>query len=112
MKHIWGYIGALAVVCIWGSTFVSSKVLLDKGLRPADIFLVRFGIAYLCMLTISHRRFRSGSWPDVLVFVLLRIVGGLRYLLTENMALCHGWAPHVSIPVSTAPVLTAVVRSF
>ena len=112
MKHIWGYIGALAVVCIWGSTFVSSKVLLEKGLRPADIFLVRFVIAYLCMLTISHRRICSDSWRDELVFVLLGIMGGSLYFLTENMALCHGWATNVSILVSTAPLLTALVCSF
>ena len=112
MKHVWGYIGALAVVCIWGSTFVSSKVLLDKGLRPADIFLVRFVIAYLCMLTISHRRICSDSWHDELVFVLLGIMGGSLYFLTENMALCHGWATNVSILVSTAPLLTALVCSF
>ena len=63
MGRIWGYIGALTVVCIWGSTFVSSKVLLDAEMQPADIFFIRFVIAYLCMLVISHRRLFADDAP-------------------------------------------------
>ena len=111
MGHIWGYIGALTVVCIWGSTFVSSKVLLDAGMQPADIFFIRFVIAYLCMLVISHRRLFADDWHDELVFFLLGILGGSLYFLTENMALCHSYATNVSILVSTAPLLTALVCS-
>ncbi len=111
MKRFSGYIGALVVVCIWGSTFVSSKVLLDVGLRPADIFLVRFVIAYLCMLLISHKRLFADNWQDELVLFLLGIMGGSLYFLTENMALCYSYATNVSILVSTAPLLTALVCS-
>lgn len=111
MGHIWGYIGALTVVCIWGSTFVSSKVLLDAEMQPADIFFIRFVIAYLCMLVISHRRLFADDWHDELVFFLLGILGGSLYFLTENMALCHSYATNVSILVSTAPLLTALVCS-
>lgn len=111
MRHVWGYIGALVVVCIWGSTFVSSKVLLDVGMRPADIFLVRFVIAYICMLVISHRRLFADNWHDEFVLFLLGIMGGSLYFLTENMALCHSYATNVSILVSTAPLLTALVCS-
>lgn len=111
MGRIWGYIGALTVVCIWGSTFVSSKVLLDAEMQPADIFFIRFVIAYLCMLVISHRRLFADDWHDELVFFLLGILGGSLYFLTENMALCHSYATNVSILVSTAPLLTALVCS-
>ena len=83
MRCLSGYIGALVVVCIWGSTFVSSKVLLDVGLRPADIFLIRFVIAYLCMLAISHRRLFSDNWRDELVLFLLGIMGGCIAFVAE-----------------------------
>ncbi|HBC28190.1 MAG TPA: EamA family transporter, partial [Prevotellaceae bacterium] len=38
MKVWMAHVGAVAVVAVWGATFVSSKVLLGYGLTPADIF--------------------------------------------------------------------------
>ena len=37
---------ALAVVAVWGVTFVSTKVLIGAGMRPAAIFVLRFVLAY------------------------------------------------------------------
>ena len=52
MKQLYGHLGALFVVTIWGTTFVSSKTLLNAGMQPADIFFMRFVIAYICMIGI------------------------------------------------------------
>ena len=41
---------ALVIVAIWGLTFISTKVLILSGLTPAEIFFVRFLLAYLGML--------------------------------------------------------------
>ena len=38
---------ALLVVAIWGVTFVSTKVLISAGLLPAQIFAIRFILAYI-----------------------------------------------------------------
>ena len=40
------HILAVIVVSIWGTTFVSTKVLLAAGLTPAGIFAIRFALAY------------------------------------------------------------------
>ena len=88
---------ALFVVLIWGTTFVSSKVLLNSGLLPADIFFVRFVIAYFCMLGISHKRLFANSIADELTLVGLGMMGGSIYFLVENMALLHSTASNVSI---------------
>ena len=32
---------ALAVVAVWGVTFVCTKVLIQAGLQPAEIFAIR-----------------------------------------------------------------------
>ena len=100
---------ALFVVLIWGTTFVSSKVLLNSGLLPADIFFVRFLIAYICMLCISHKRLFANSIADELTLVGLGLMGGSIYFLVENMALLHSTSSNVSILVSTTPLVTAML---
>ena len=51
---------AFLVVSIWGSTFVFTKLLLLAGLTPAQIFTLRFIIAYL-MLLVSLFYFLLGT---------------------------------------------------
>ena len=103
------YFVALFVVLMWGTTFVSSKVLLNSGLLPADIFFVRFVMAYCCMLCISHKRLFANSVADELTLVGLGLMGGSVYFLVENMALLHSTASNVSILVSTTPLVTAML---
>ena len=43
------HIMALIVVSIWGSTLVSTKILMQSGMRADEIFLARFLIAYVEM---------------------------------------------------------------
>lgn len=109
MKNILGHLGALFVVTIWGTTFVSSKVLLNSGLMPADIFVCRFIMAYCCMLAVSHKRLWADDWKDELTFLGLGIMGGSLYFLTENMALIYSTTANVSILVSTCPLITALL---
>ena len=40
---------ALFTVAVWGATFVSTKVLIAHSLTPAEIFLLRFALAYVCI---------------------------------------------------------------
>ena len=108
-QNFFGHVGALAVVTLWGTTFVSSKVLLNAGLMPADIFFYRFLMAYCCMLMLSHKRLWSKSVWDELTMVGLGIMGGSLYFLTENMALIYSTTANVSILVSSCPLLTALV---
>lgn len=109
MRRLSGHLVALLVVCIWGTTFVSSKVLLNAGLMPADIFLCRFIMAYLCILTVSHKHLWADNWKDELTLIGLGIMGGSLYFLTENMALIYSTAANVSILVSTCPLVTALL---
>ena len=44
---------ALLVVAVWGVTFVSTKTLISAGLDPAEIFLVRFSLAYVGIWILS-----------------------------------------------------------
>lgn len=46
---------AFMTVSVWGITFVSTKTLIASGLTPVVIFIIRFAIAYLCILTFFHK---------------------------------------------------------
>lgn len=102
-------LAALAVVAIWGETFVSSKILLTEGLMPADIFLYRFVIAYTGMVILSHGRMWAESWRHELMLLVLGVAGGSMYFLTENMALRFSTASNVAILVGTTPLTTALL---
>ena len=54
---------AFITVAIWGSTFVFTKMLLQAGLSPAQIFTLRFIIAYVLLLCYSFLRNKVTSSP-------------------------------------------------
>ena len=74
---------AFVTVAIWGTTFVSTKVLMLNGISPAQIFTLRFSIAYVLMLCFNHKRLFSDSWKDEAKMMLLGITGGSLYFLSE-----------------------------
>ena len=39
---------AIITVVIWGTTFVSTKILIQHGLSPSDIFFYRFWPIFAC----------------------------------------------------------------
>ncbi len=105
---------ALAVVAVWGVTFVCTKVLISAGMRPAEIFAVRFLLAYLGIWGISLLRggrqaLWARSWRDELMFLFLGVTGGSFYFLTENTALAYTQASNTSFLVCSAPLLTALL---
>ncbi len=90
MENWLGHIVAILVITVWGTTFVSSKVLLNYGISPDEIFLSRFLIAYFSLLIISHRKIFSNSLKDELIMLGLGATGGSLYFLAENHALVCG----------------------
>ena len=98
---------AFVVVSIWGSTFVFTKMLLQAGLSPAQIFTLRFIIAYVLLLAFSltrqHRWF-SCSLKDELLMVVLGITGGSMYFLAENAAMLYTTATNTSLIVCSCPL--------
>ena len=108
---------ALLVACIWGSTFVASKVLLNAGLNPAEIMCLRFVLAWLLILPLSmgrrkHRqRTAQEIFRDELLFIILGLTGGSIYFLTENTAVkLTSSTSTVALIVSTTPIVTALMN--
>lgn len=103
------------VVAIWGSTFVFTKMLLLAGLTPAQIFTLRFIIAYVLLLGYSlftHRFLLfSSSWRDELLMFALGVTGGSLYFLTENSAMNYTTTTNTSLIVSLSPLIATFLIS-
>ncbi|MBR0180246.1 MAG: DMT family transporter [Prevotella sp.] len=107
------HLAAFITVAIWGSTFVFTKMLLQNGLSPAQIFTLRFIIAYVLMTAycVFTGRFKllSYSMRDELTMLLLGITGGSLYFLTENAALLYTTATNTSLIVCTCPLFAMLL---
>lgn len=110
-SNLFYHLVAFVTVAIWGTTFVSTKVLMLNGLSPAQIFTLRFSIAYVLMLTFNHRRLFADSWKDEVKMALLGITGGSLYFLSENEAINFTTTTNTSLIVCSCPLFaTLLVR--
>ena len=113
MNRVLYHIVAFLVVAVWGSTFVFTKLLLLSGLTAAQIFTLRFIIAYLLLLAFSLTRpsFRlmAASVKDELLMVALGITGGSLYFLTENSAMNYTTTTNTSLIVCLCPLFAALL---
>jgi drug/metabolite transporter (DMT)-like permease len=110
-RHLLYHFIAFITVSIWGTTYVASKVLISNGLSPAQIFTLRFAIAYILMLAMFHKKIWSETVRDELLFVALGVTGGSMYFLTENTALGLSTATNVSLIVCSCPLVAAILIS-
>lgn len=111
-SYIAYHVLALVTAAVWGSTFVSTKILLANGLSPAKIMVIRFSIAYLLILLLSHRPLFSRKLSDELLMIGAGITGGSLYFLAENSALIYTQASNVAIIIAVTPLLTAIAAHF
>ena len=104
---------AFLVVAVWGVTFVFTKLLLIAGLTAAQIFVLRFIMAYLLLLgyTLTFKNFRlfASSWQDELLMVALGVTGGSLYFLTENSAMIYTTTTNTSLIVCLCPLFAALL---
>ena len=109
---------AFVVVAIWGSTFVFTKMLLQAGLSPAQIFTLRFIIAYVLLVAyqfLSRTSHNSRTsllckfWRDELLMVVLGITGGSVYFLAENAAMLYTTATNTSLIVCSCPLFAMLL---
>lgn len=103
------HIGAIITVTAWGVSFVSTRVLLDNGLGPAEIYIYRFILAYIMILAVCHKRIWSNSFRDELLFMSCGLCAGSIYFIAENMALEYTFVTNVSLLVTTSPLITTLL---
>ena len=101
-----GHLAALFTILIWGTTFISTKVLLED-FAPVEILFFRFVIGYLALLAADRRPIKGAGRRRELTFVGAGLCGICLYYLMENIALTYTMASNVSVIVATAPFFTA-----
>lgn len=109
-KKLIGYLCAAFTILVWGSTFISSKILL-RYYTPLQIMLTRFLLAYVLLLLLRPGRLKLTRREEA-AFCLMGIFSCSLYFLAENTALQHTLAANVSIIVTVAPILTAILAHF
>ena len=105
----WCHVGAVLTMVAWGISFVSSKVLLDNGLNAVEIYVYRFGLAYLLLLCMCHKKLMSNNWRDEMLFLVCGLCGGSIYFIAENIALKYTLVSNVSLITTTSPLLTTLL---
>lgn len=105
-----GHIGALLTVSAWGTSFLSTKVLMETGhFTPVEVYVYRFTAAYLVLLLFTFKNIRSRSWRDELTFLISGVCCGSLYFITENYALRMTTAGNVSLLASISPIFTTIL---
>lgn len=106
-----GHLTALLTILIWGTTFISTKVLLND-FTPFEILFFRFTIGYFVLLAVYPRFIKSKSIREELLFAAAGLCGVTLYYLLENIGLTYTLASNVGVIVSVAPFFTAVLAHF
>lgn len=100
---------AILVVAVWGTTFICTKILIQYGLSPQEIFFYRFLVAYIGMWFIAGKRMFASSLKDELLLAAAGLTGGSLYFYTENTALGITQASNVAFLLCITPLITALL---
>lgn len=107
-KIVIGHLMALFVAIVWGTTFVSTKLLL-QSFHPIEIMLFRFCIAWVVLFCCSPKPLRPKSIKAELPFMGAGLTGLVLYFIFENFALSYTFVANVGIIISAAPMFTALL---
>ena len=110
-RIVFGHVSALLVILMWGTTFVSTKVLL-VSFQPAEIMFFRFLLAYAALWILYPHKPQIGPLRRELLYLLAGLCGVTGYFLMENFALTYSYASNVSILISVAPMVTGIFAHF
>lgn len=103
-----GHISAIITIFIWGTTFISTKILLNS-FQPVEILFFRFliGLAALCI--VYPKGLKGTTKKQELTFAAAGLCGITLYYLLENIALTYTMASNVGVIISIAPFFTVIL---
>ena len=110
-KDFSGHLAALLTTFIWGTTFISTKILLTD-FKPIEILFFRFLIGLFILILIYPKRLRKTTKKQELTFALTGLCGVTLYYLLENIALTYSMASNIGVIISIAPFFTAILSHF
>ncbi|MEG0076489.1 MAG: DMT family transporter [Anaerorhabdus sp.] len=107
-KQSTGHLYALVTICIWATTFVSTKVLLTN-FQPIEILFIRFLIGFIALVLIYPKRLPRTTKSQEFYFISAGCTGICLYYLLENIALTYTSASNVGVIISVAPFFTVLL---
>lgn len=107
-NHTMGHLASLLTIIVWGTTFISTKILLDD-FKPVEILFFHFVMGLIALLLVYPRRLKGTSKQQELIFVAAGLCGICLYYLLENIALTYTMASNVGVIISIAPFFTALL---
>lgn len=108
LSHSTGHVAALLTIFIWGTTFISTKILLTD-FTPIEILFFRFVIGFFVLLIIYPYRLQITERKHHLYFAGAGLCGITLYYLLENIALNYTMASNVGVISSIVPFFTAIL---
>ena len=103
-----GHLSALVTILIWGTTFISTKVLL-VAFEPVEILFIRFVLGLIALVIVCPHRLRGTTPRQELTFAAAGLCGVCLYYLLENIALTYTLASNVGVILSVAPFFTTIL---
>ena len=107
-KNHTGHLAAFITIFIWGTTFISTKILL-ADFKPVEILFFRFLIGLAALYVVSPRLLKIKNRRQELTFMAAGLCGVCLYYLLENIALTYTLASNVGVIISIAPFFTAIL---
>ncbi len=107
-RRIAGHLAALFTIIIWGTTFISTKVLL-VDFKPVEILFFRFVMGFAALFLVCPHCMKGVGRRQELTFALAGLSGICLYYLLENIALTYTMASNVGVIISVAPFFTAIL---
>ncbi len=102
-----GHFAAFITIFIWGTTFISTKVLLNV-LTPIEILFIRFLIGYIVLWCIYPHQLKITHKIEEFYFIAAGLCGITLYYLFENIALTYTLASNVGVIISIAPFFIVI----
>ncbi len=106
-NHLYGHLAAGFSIFVWGTTFISTKVLLE-AFTPLEILFFRFLIGYAALWLACPRLLHTKNRTQEVLFAAAGLCGVTLYFLMENFALTYTLAANVSVIIAVAPFFTAL----
>ena len=107
-KAFAGHLAALFCILVWGTTFISTKVLL-RAFSPVEILFFRFLLGYAALWLACPRFLRLTDRRQEALFALAGLCGVTLYFLLENIALTYTFASNVGVIVAISPFFAGLL---
>ena len=107
-KKLPGHLAALFCTLVWGTTFISTKVLL-RDFNPIEILFFRFALGFAALWLACPRFLRIADRRQEVLFACAGLCGVTLYFLLENVALTYTFASNVGVIVAVSPFFAGLL---